>query len=708
MSTTKDSPVLYTEDTQTPTNVNTTVQASITKSEDGVILEQYQDQNKQDQYATTPNTNTEASKSSTGSGLDAAENTEYSWDTKAKERAELSYKTQVLEAKSQYLTNRQELESQGQQMQEQTAMQKYSQNQSNEKAGWTGGYVLDTERQMTYLKQTIQSQMYGAMELQKYGYDTSLAAARLAYDTNKYDLALEYYNTALQVSVTEAEITGYYLSPETKEMLNQYSIAANTLNDPTAKEPEKQRADTVLDSVYKWFESNGISKQGVETYSHLVDERTHKMSVLQTYKDLWLDKNQTQLSTDEFAMFDESGDYLWTDEEHTRLKTFNFGTSSPETIIDYIKNDKSGKAAQQYYTRLDSIGYEMVDTFESYLKTKVEDPSKLNENTTLQYFKQWIESSDTADKLGNELNRFKDVKDYETIAQLIKNYEVDITLPNGTPINLHLEIGKASYGNTNNSTDNTTEEEDKKLSETILEEQINIENLINELENTDVETYQNNAKEYLETVNTSKLEDYQKDVIQAGIEIVQTGVAFIPVVGTMAATAIEVAQVWFNGIDEDTANEWASKKDEWEKIRNEFESSLGESNLKLLKESVENYNSLTDAQKNNLDPVSKKTLEDACSIYDSYSQLNKAIKYASNRDSTFYTGGMYEYTADKAKQIAEKWEDGYQFGDGITTAADALSLVIIAPVETVVKPLVKIGKGFVNGIKSGWKKLKFW
>ena len=148
MSNVKDSTALYTEDTQTPTNINTTAQSPITKGDDGVILDQYQDQNSQNQYASAPNTTTSAKDSTTGSGLTAAEGTEYSWNTQAKDRADLSYKSDVLEAKSNYLTNRQELETQGQQFQTQTAMNKYSQNQSNEKAGWTGGYILDTERRL--------------------------------------------------------------------------------------------------------------------------------------------------------------------------------------------------------------------------------------------------------------------------------------------------------------------------------------------------------------------------------------------------------------------------------------------------------------------------------------------------------------------------------------------------------------------------------
>lgn len=441
----QDSPVLYTEDTQTPTNVNTTMQAPVTKDEDGVILDDYAAKDQAGKidnttYATTPNTTTSSKTSSTGSGLNAAEGTTYSWEKKASDRANLDYQSAVLESKSNYLTNRQELETQGQQMQDQVAMQKYSQNQSSEKAGWTGGYILDTERQMAYLKQTIQSQMYGQMELQKYGYDTSLAAARLAYDTNKYDLALEYYNTALSRAVSEAEITGYYVSPETAEMLNEYSVASQILNDETATEEDKQRADKVLASVYEWFEANGISKQGVETYSHLVDERTNKMSIETTLK--YIDTATKQIDADTFTKVDTDGNAIFND-DNTATETINFKSATQEEILAYITNNEV--ATQQFYGYLDNkITGDMVMKFEDYCvakgflkETKDANGIKSYEPVGSTDYKaliyQYLQSSEAYSSIIKKLGLSEEDSNTDMM-KILEKYDFEIDLPDGSTL----------------------------------------------------------------------------------------------------------------------------------------------------------------------------------------------------------------------------------------------------------------------------------
>ena len=90
-------------------------------------------------------------------------------------------------------------------------MAKYATEQTTEKMGWSGGYVTDANRQMEYLKSSIQAGMFNALELQKYGYTTSLEAARLAYEGNKFALAQDYMEKADAQSWTEYEQFGIYM-----------------------------------------------------------------------------------------------------------------------------------------------------------------------------------------------------------------------------------------------------------------------------------------------------------------------------------------------------------------------------------------------------------------------------------------------------------------------------------------------------------------
>lgn len=420
-----------------PTDQEKTMTASITKDAQGNILGQYQDTQNDKQYASTPNTTTDTTESKTGSGLEAALGTDYSWDTKAEERAGLDYESQVLEAKSQYLTNRQELESQGQQMQEQVDMQKYSQNQSNEKAGWTGGYVLDTERQMAYLKQTIQSQMYGQMELQKYGYDTSLAAARLAYDTNKYDLAMQYYQKAIENALGEAQITGYYVSPETSEMLNEYSIASSIMNDATATEEDKRRADKVLSSVYNWFEANGISKQGVETIAHqefIVALREAADKALK-----YDDEKLLQIDWETFREVDENGKVY----NNNEASTVNFTKMSNEELLSYAHRSEIAK--QQVHGYLDNI-------IERDIINYLESVKKVNDKTvtydiSTEDFKKYLENRGIV-QINNIL---KSAESSEEDKNLFKSYQLN-TMVDKSPLYISVDENgkiKIAFNNKN-------------------------------------------------------------------------------------------------------------------------------------------------------------------------------------------------------------------------------------------------------------------
>lgn len=171
----------------------------------------------------------------------------------ATQQAETQFQKNVSDVKATAYKGASEIQAQGQEMQTQLSLGSYMREQSAEKAGWTGGYMLDQVRQGEFLKSTIQSQLYGAQELQKYGLDTQLEAARLAYDLGKEQLAFQYYNEAYQRSLQEAQLYGYYISPENRDMLNQYEAANNVLATGTEGTPEYTKALEIKNRIESFY-----------------------------------------------------------------------------------------------------------------------------------------------------------------------------------------------------------------------------------------------------------------------------------------------------------------------------------------------------------------------------------------------------------------------------------------------------------------------
>lgn len=229
----------------------------------GEILQHGQEEN-----ATHINSgvNTTVAKDSKGNAIGT-----YDWEAQAEHTAKISYNSDVLSAKQEAGTAKQELVTNQQQGQVQHDMAGYSAAQSAEKAGWTGGYVLDSNRQVAFLKESIKANLYSQEELQKYGYDTALAAARANYDLKKSELAMQNYNTAIQNAFQMAEFTGKFVSPETSFHLSQIGVADKILQDSSATEEEKAKAREIKTSVESWFQNNNISKEGVYCISVLMD-----------------------------------------------------------------------------------------------------------------------------------------------------------------------------------------------------------------------------------------------------------------------------------------------------------------------------------------------------------------------------------------------------------------------------------------------------
>jgi hypothetical protein len=251
------------------------------------------------------------------------------WETTAGKMSEAQFQQNINAAKQTSFRSAAELQEQGQQMQTQLALGEYKRAQSAEKAGWTGGYMLDQKRQGDYLKAMIQAQMYGQQELQRYGMDTQLEAARLAYDLGKEQLSYQLYQEAQQKAIVEAQMFGYYVSPEIKDMMNQYTAAVSSLAD----NPNDERAQSIKSVLEGWFSKENIDPSDLATFGRITMER-------EQWNQAKLDAILSTINDDPsvFLARNTNGTYQ-TDPATGQYIKLNFEDISSTDLLNFLKQD---------------------------------------------------------------------------------------------------------------------------------------------------------------------------------------------------------------------------------------------------------------------------------------------------------------------------------------------------------------------------------
>ena len=554
--------------------------------------------------------------------------------------------------------------------------------------------------------------MYGQMELQKYGYDTSLAAARLAYDTQKYDLALEYYNTALSRAVSEAEITGYYVSPETSEMLNEYSIASRIMNDDTATAEDKARADKILASVYDWFESNGISKQGVETYSHLVEERAHKMSIDKLYE--YQNTAQNQINRNEFVKLDENGNKVYTD---TGVEIVDFDKMSTNEIFTYIKTSEA--ARNQYYSRLDTTAYEVENKFTDWCTKNgyidVDENGKVTNvnNEDFSIILQEYLAENGTNLLQKELDKFED-SDPEAVKDLLSKWDCDIELPDGSTITLSLTPAGSTNGGINVGDVLVDEQGNKTFNYkgyyiqgeegTYLKDCKNLATLTAAIQSNPEmaevlklleldprsESYSNAVSDWMNGLQT--VAAVGGGVLGGTVGSLAgpigtiIGAGFGAVVGTTAGALVSGAWDLIDDlfVQGPTSQKYKQQVEGLTGTINAIEDFIGESNLEMLKQGYEKYKNLSDKDQAQLTDNEKAQLKYSYQLISGLNNYKEALKYAEMRDSNMWQD-PWEYIGDNWKaDMTDIWDDGYDFGDVTQTVVTGVVDVVETGVAAVV------------------------
>lgn len=232
----------------------------------------------------------------------ATDDSDYSWNKLAEQRAQYVYNQEASQVLSDYAKSMQEIKAAGAQAMEDYFAAAYESAQTADKMGWSGGQIDSEATRMKFLQAQQSANMFNKFELQEYGLESQLSVARMYAEAEMESLALQFYQDEVNLALQKADRTGYYISPEAGEMMKQIQAADKLANDPNATPEQKKRAETIKGAAYAYFDSLGFEKDkngkylGVETLAKQEFEETKYMNKVQEQyqKDMLTEaKNQT-------------------------------------------------------------------------------------------------------------------------------------------------------------------------------------------------------------------------------------------------------------------------------------------------------------------------------------------------------------------------------------------------------------------------------
>ena len=195
----------------------------------------------------------------------ATDKEDYSWNKIAKERAQSEYEQEATQVLSDYAKSMQQIKEAGSEAMNQYFSAAYGANQTADKMGWSGGQVTSNDAKTAFLKASTAANMYDKYELQKYGVESQLTVARMYAEANMEKLALDMYQDEVDKADREAQLTGWYISPEASEIMKQQKVAEEIKNNKNATEAERKRAEQVIGAGNAYFDKLGFEK---DEYGH--------------------------------------------------------------------------------------------------------------------------------------------------------------------------------------------------------------------------------------------------------------------------------------------------------------------------------------------------------------------------------------------------------------------------------------------------------
>ena len=282
----------------------------------------------------------------------AEEGNDYSWNDIAKHRSQYVYEQQANQVLSDYAKSMSEIKEAGAQAMDQYFGAAYSANQTADKMGWQGGQVTSNDAKTAFLKASTAANLYNKFELQEYGVDSQLEVARMYAEANMEALALDIYQDELNKAVREAELVGYYISPEASEMMKQREVANKILDNPNSTLEQRQRANTVIGASNAYFDKYEFSKDengnyiGIEVLANLEFKETKRAN-----------QEQERLQEDANQIADKAANAA-VRSANTATNTYIYNVNQTEKMT---ADDAYTEAATQYGTA--KVGTSNVGSF---------------------------------------------------------------------------------------------------------------------------------------------------------------------------------------------------------------------------------------------------------------------------------------------------------------------------------------------------------
>jgi len=566
----------------------------------------------------------------------------YSWDETAQKQASAQLGKDIEDTRKQFIESRQQLEQLGREGQHQSLAKKYATQQSIDKAGWTGGYVLDAQRQKEYLKQSIAAQMYGQMELQSQGYDSQLAAARMAYDLGKEQLAMQYYKEAYERAVMQAEVTGIWITPEVSDMLNQYQAAEQILSqyDDTQKDfipdEEYERAQRVIKQIDNWFGTNGISKEGIKTLAAQQLELDKRI----------LEDSRIQAALDsaepwQYILTDENGQYQL-DPETGRPIIIDLSSADTDKAYEFYSTSQQGTTALKRY--IDGLAAQTITDFIASQGDKLEEMSNEKIDKAIQEYRQ------TNDAVMDYLNEF----DQDLIKEFLGgSYTAQVTI-NGKTYSYTLgdveepkpkgPKGPEDSGDTVDVIEDYTDTDD--LLDVLTDPELvgDVKDVVDLIVNTD-----------FESMGTSDWNNFWDKFFLTGF--------YVNAFGSGKDAKKTVAEI--------------------NSILKQIDTAIGPDNMALMVNKNIEWNKLTDREKGLLSSSEKESYERNEAFITNYITMKEVLKEAEMNDSNIFSGN-WEYTRDVWKRNAKLWKDADNFAKGANALLDSVYSVGQTGVDTII------------------------